>query len=487
MAEFNILEYLDALEPDGGTNIPRGDHSFLCPLCGSSNFKVNIKTGRWNTYGSDCASTEIGKRRIRHALSPAKAPDKPQPQLKPTRRPKQQRSWTYFSLSGEPLLKVNRTDDGNGKRTLWQQSLIKGKDPVDLTDDCRPYGYWEAKEDLTQGAPFVYWVEGEPCVDALRKLGLPAVTCLGGSKFDSDRDANLFPPEKVVVVPDRDKVGVKHADAVANAYPGCQWLYCYPGTPEWNGSCPPSKGRDIADWIDDGATVDQIVNGIGERLKPAEKVVDINDPRLEFLRDAESLKDRLDHGLQQIDALSDIAARSVALHTLQKDLGLDNKAFTSLVRVLAEAKEQKAPESFEELMAADETNLEPIVDDMFTTGLVLLAAEGHAGKTTLAYLIAEAVSTGGKFAGQFQCKQAPVLIIQCDESDHDARRKFKLLGLQPAKGQLQIKWKFNPMMLPELRQWITQSGAKLVILDSLVTIAGGTISPFPALAASMRA
>ena len=51
---------------------------------------------------------------------------------------KQQRSWTYYSLSGEPLLKVNRTDDGNGKRTLWQQSLIKGTDPVDLTDDCRP-------------------------------------------------------------------------------------------------------------------------------------------------------------------------------------------------------------------------------------------------------------------------------------------------------------------------------------------------------------
>ena len=155
MAEFKILEHLDALEPDGGTNIPRGDHSFLCPLCGSSNFKVNVSTGKWGSYGCDCASTEIGKRRIRHALSPAKAPDKPQPQLKPARRAKQQRSWTYYSLSGEPLLKVNRTDDGNGKRTLWQQSLIKGKDPVDLTDDCRPYGYWEAKEDLTQGAPFV--------------------------------------------------------------------------------------------------------------------------------------------------------------------------------------------------------------------------------------------------------------------------------------------------------------------------------------------
>ena len=39
---FDILQHLDQLKPDGGTNNPRGDHSFLCPLCGSSNFKVNV-------------------------------------------------------------------------------------------------------------------------------------------------------------------------------------------------------------------------------------------------------------------------------------------------------------------------------------------------------------------------------------------------------------------------------------------------------------
>ena len=129
---------------------------------------------------------------------------------------------------------------------------------------------------------------------------------------------------------------------------------------------------------DDGATN---IRSSGPDRPVGEKVVDINDPRLEFLRDAQNLKDRLDHGLQQIDALSDIAARSVALHTLQQDLGLNDKKFTSLVRSLAEAKEQKAPESFEELMEADEANLEPIVDDLLTTGLVLLAADGHTAMT----------------------------------------------------------------------------------------------------------
>ena len=69
---FNILDFIDQLEPDGGTNNPRGDHSFNCPACGAPNFKVNVITGKWFTYGCDCASTEAGKRAIREALSPAR-------------------------------------------------------------------------------------------------------------------------------------------------------------------------------------------------------------------------------------------------------------------------------------------------------------------------------------------------------------------------------------------------------------------------------
>ena len=32
---FDILQHLDQLKPDGGTNNPRGDHSFHCPECGA--------------------------------------------------------------------------------------------------------------------------------------------------------------------------------------------------------------------------------------------------------------------------------------------------------------------------------------------------------------------------------------------------------------------------------------------------------------------
>ena len=73
---FDILDFFDQLEPDGGTNNPRGDHSFHCPACHAPNFKIHITTGKWGAYGCECSSTEAGKRAIRHALSPAKNPNK---------------------------------------------------------------------------------------------------------------------------------------------------------------------------------------------------------------------------------------------------------------------------------------------------------------------------------------------------------------------------------------------------------------------------
>ena len=54
---FDILQHLDQLEPDGGTNNPRGDHSYKCPACGASNFKVHVVSGKWGAYGCECSST----------------------------------------------------------------------------------------------------------------------------------------------------------------------------------------------------------------------------------------------------------------------------------------------------------------------------------------------------------------------------------------------------------------------------------------------
>ena len=236
---FDILQHLDQLKPGGGTNNPRGDHSFKCPYCGAPNFKVNVVTGKCFTYGCDCASTEAGKRAIRNALSPAKNPNQmANRHLKPI-RPKNDRAWTYCDQEGKPILEVRRSDDGKGNRKIRQHSLIKGSRPKDVAHQVVPYRFHQAKQALEDGAPFVFITEGEPCADAMRGKGLEAVATLGGSNgFNSDRDGGHFDPPRVVVVPDQDKCGVKFARKVAAAYPGCRWLLPFPGTAEWNGAMP---------------------------------------------------------------------------------------------------------------------------------------------------------------------------------------------------------------------------------------------------------
>ena len=262
---FNILDFIDQLEPDGGRNHPGGDHSFHCPKCGANNFKVNVATGKWFTYGCDCASSEEGKRAIRHALSPAKNPNQRENiPLKPI-RPKRQRTWTYCDPEGNPILEVHRSDDGQGNRKIWQRSLVTGSRPRDVASQVVPQGFHQAKQGLEDGAPFVFIPEGEPCVDALRRVGLEAVATLGGCDgFSGDRDGGHFDPTRVVAVPDQDKCGMKFARKVAAAYPGCRWLLPFPGTPGWNGAMPDDGGRDVADWIADGATVEDILEGVTE-------------------------------------------------------------------------------------------------------------------------------------------------------------------------------------------------------------------------------
>ena len=65
----------------------------------------------------------------------------------------------------------------------------------------------------------------------------------------------------------------------------------------------------------------------------------------EFLRNAEALKAQLDDGLALIDAIQDVATRSVALHTLQRELGLNERTFSALVQTLSEAKSPKTEET----------------------------------------------------------------------------------------------------------------------------------------------
>ncbi len=447
MSKFEIRNHLDKLQWDGGSQ-SGNDKSFLCPVCGSTNFKVNTLTGKWSSYGCSCALTESGKRKIRQALSPAKS-----------QRPKQERSWIYKDDNDFELIKVNRIDSGDGKRKFWQESLIDREPPRELSKRVKPYKYKEAIRALAEGHEYVFWVEGESCVDAMWRINLPAITTLGGSKFKPERDSNLFPAEKVVVVPDLDQVGIKHAKNIEHHYQGCKVLHPFPDHHHWQNP-PKDGGIDIADWIGSGASETDIY-----------KALKTTSDR--FIEEATTLKNKLEDGLQKIDKLENVMLRTCALATLKKELGLSSgNLFDELVNTLLRSNENDEPTDFDSIMASDD-GLKPIVNSLLAVGLTLMVGDGFSGKTSLIYQLLEAISNGFEFAGQFPTTKAHTMIIQLDEPKANMKQKFRRMALDPNRENFKVVWNFHPLMIPELEKWIVKHNTKVLAIDSLLRVCDG--------------
>lgn len=113
-------------------------------------------------------------------------------------------------------------------------------------------------------------VEGEGKANKLLSMGLAATSAIGGSGKWRDYGYPNYLEDlgnaQIVICPDRDLVGIKHADDIAIDYPDAKWLYPSPTSYLWERLIQANKGFDIADWIDDdGATKDDILNAIGDR------------------------------------------------------------------------------------------------------------------------------------------------------------------------------------------------------------------------------
>jgi CRISPR-associated protein Cmr3 len=192
-------------------------------------------------------------------------------------RSKADRTWTYTDVHGNKLLRTRRIDDGTGKRKLWQECNVNGiwvsgeKVPEDIKQRAKaaitPYRYTEVEAAVLDGET-IYWVEGEPCVDLLWKLGIPVTTTIGGSNsYDKFGNyAELLKGAKIVLCPDQDIPGSKYMDKVFADFPDAQWLYVFKESPLWS-DLPKDKGLDIADWIESGATKEQIFAAIEPKRK----------------------------------------------------------------------------------------------------------------------------------------------------------------------------------------------------------------------------
>ena len=196
-------------------------------------------------------------------------------QQKKAIRPRQTRYWEYFARDGSPLVRVVRFDDGEGGKPKWtQQSWGKCKNSRQMgwiggtegvaRENIPIYRYAEVRKAIANHE-LIYLVEGEACADIFWKLGLAATCNIGGSGKWRNTDTSDLEGATGVIVPDRDKPGIKHAELLHQEFPGALWLYPFPESKAWE-NLPESKGLDIADWVEHHKiTVDDIKATIGEK------------------------------------------------------------------------------------------------------------------------------------------------------------------------------------------------------------------------------
>ncbi len=437
MAEFSILEHLDKLTPDGGKirKLRSGEeHSYECPNCGASNFLVN------HTNGKYLCTAGCETRKVRDAINP---PRKPVSEIqKKAIRPQQFRHWDYFTAvtieQRSYALTVHRSDDGKGGRKIWQQSRIDGYEPAQVGERVLPYGIREARKALENGERWIFWVEGEPCVDALRSIGLTAITSLGGSgNFRPDRDGGHIPADRLCILPDQDDGGIKYAEQVAAAYPGASWCFPFPGSAQWNGQRPKSKGLDVADWIQQGATMDHILSGIGG--KDQEPV----EPQAEPATD-QSRKDDLKllaAAAERIYCDKEIPSqeRLVHLRHVARDLDITLRD-TELQRYIWDVRHKQAGaiEGYDPDDVIDTPDQKWLLDGLLLAGDAnLVVGLPKANKTTFVLSALGAVYNGDRqFLGKdLAVDLPPIFIAGTDQPGHIWQQFLQRSGLADAAGR----------------------------------------------------
>ena len=100
--------------------------------------------------------------------------------------------------------------------------------------------------------------------------------------------------------------------------------------------------------------------------------------------------------------------------------------------------------------------------------LAMLVAEEKAGKSTLFYALAAAVSKGWNFIGR-ETQQAPVLVLAVEEDATDVKLRARTFGMRPSDpvyfrvGDLPN----TPRTHEQIRDVVLKHGIKLVFLDTL--------------------
>jgi putative DNA primase/helicase len=189
-------------------------------------------------------------------------------------------TWAYDDVHGELIFQVQRLENGAGVKRYRQRRRARPDDPPDKVRagwiynvkgvPQVPYRLPELIEDLAQDR-LAFVVEGEKCVDALRRIGIPATTnAQGAGKWSPELDEH-FRDADVVLIPDNDppakvpdgsprlhpdgrpvRPGQDHMDAVAKRLLAVAKQVRILELPEL-----PPKG-DVVDWLEAGGSAEKL-------------------------------------------------------------------------------------------------------------------------------------------------------------------------------------------------------------------------------------
>lgn len=169
-------------------------------------------------------------------------PKQTQPKLQPAKYLAKQ--YDYVDADGEVVYQIQRFEPKTfrQRRPDGKGGWLYNMDGVEAV----PYNL--DKILLNPDAP-IFIVEGEKCAERLAQLGLIATTNHGGAKNWKPELNQYFAGRKVVLIPDNDEAGAKHADVVQSqlwGVAGAIKRVDLPGLAD--------KG-DVVDWLFAGNTV----------------------------------------------------------------------------------------------------------------------------------------------------------------------------------------------------------------------------------------
>ena len=178
----------------------------------------------------------------------------------PRLRPQSETAYRYVDESDTPLFEVVR---GPGK-SFYQRRVdpITGETSPGLGDVRKViYRLPEVLEAVRRGET-IFVVEGEKDADRLAREGLVATTNPGGAGKWRSAYSAPFAGGKVVIIPDNDEPGRRHAQQVHDSLQEVAEAVEILELPDL-----PSKG-DVSDWLDNGGTAKELMRLAVQALAP---------------------------------------------------------------------------------------------------------------------------------------------------------------------------------------------------------------------------